>query len=464
MHLYSPPSARQPCVQAATLSRVLHDLQRIAGPEAVVAPPPAWALRDATEWAGVTGRADALVRPPEPEAVAAVVAWCAERGVPVTPRGGGTGFAGGAVPDGGVVLALDRLDAIGAVSIEGRCVRVGAGVTTATVRRLARESGLIFGPDPGAMETSQIGGNIATNAGGPHSLRHGPIRRWLLDVEAVLPDGALVRTGRGLPRESAGYDLAALLCGSEGTLGVVTAATLRLEPAPEAVWTVAAAYPDARAGGEAVLTALASGVPLAALDFLDAPAAAAAHPPFALEPGGFVLLVEIEGTQDAVAAARDDLRSALAPGAVAEVEGRELWRWRESVAHAVAAQRGGKLSDDIAVPVSRLAEMVEGTIAIGERHRLPACSWGHAADGVVHASLLIDRDAPEEVERARAAAEDLFDLALALGGTLSGEHGLGRLKRHRAGDLHAPGVLQALRAIKAALDPAGIMNPGVGAA
>ena len=196
-------------------------------------------------------------------------------------------------------------------------------------------------------------------------------------------------------------------------------------------------YDDAEAGCAAAAAALAEGQQPAVLDFLDRGALAAAG-----RDGGFALLAE----------------GAQLEGATAS---RDIWRWREGIAHAVAAKRGGKLSEDVAVPLPRLAELIEGTVQIGARHGLEACSWGHAGDGISHGAFLIDRADPAQVRAAHDAAEELFDLALSLGGTLSGEHGLGRLKAHRAEEALGPATVAAMRAVKAALDPGGILNPGV---
>jgi FAD/FMN-containing dehydrogenase len=380
--------------------------------------------------------------------------------VPVTPRGGGTGLAGGCVPDGGVVLSLDRLDRVVEVEPEAWRMVVGAGVTTARVRRVAAEHGLHFPPDPGAAESSQIGGNVATNAGGPHTLGFGATRRWVVGVEAVLGTGEVL-DARRLHRDVAPYDLLGLLCGSEGTLGVITEVHLRLLPASTPAPPVLAFYEDAAAGCEAAAAILAEGQQPAVLDFLDAGTLAAAG-----RSGGFALLAEgVErwpGGPGSIAGDRGERRP-RGPGSLeGETRGaRDIWRWREGIAHAVAARHGGKLSEDVAVPLARLAELVDGTVEIGARHGLDACSWGHAGDGISHAAFMLDRDDAGQLRRAHAAAEELFDLALALGGTLSGEHGLGRLKAHRAEAALGAPTVAAMRAVKAALDPRGILNPGV---
>ncbi|MDQ3676014.1 MAG: FAD-binding protein [Actinomycetota bacterium] len=412
-----------------------------------------------------SGRAAALVHPGSAGEVAAVVAWCYEHEVAIVPVGGGSGLAGGAAPlhEDAIAVALDRLRAVRSFEPPLWRMEAEAGVTTATIARLARENGLLFPPDPGAPEDSQLGGTIATNAGGPHTFKYGVTGDWVTGVEVVLAPGELVRVGGPLRKDVAGYDLCALLAGSEGTLGIVTAAWLRFIPAPEARLPVVASYPSAASGAAAVQRVLASGVLPAALEYLDAAtmrAAGRAFPGGRLE--GFVVLAEADGCPAEAERVRAELVEALAEGA-AEVltpEAPPLWRWRDGVSGAVAAVRGTKLSEDIVVPLDRLGEAIEETLAIGVRHGLEACSWGHAGDGNVHATFLLDPD--DEAQRARTdtAAGELFDLAVRLGGSVSGEHGIGVLKAGRLSRQWEPGAIAAHRAIKAALDPKGLFNPG----
>jgi len=331
------------------------------------------------------------------------------------------------------------------------------------VRRLARESGLFFPPDPGGAEQSQIGGNIATNAGGAHAFKYGVTGKWVTGLEAAIPPGELVRTGGPLRKDVAGYDLKALLVGSEGTLGVITAAWLRLLPAPEAVHPVVAFYPDVRAGCDAVLRVVGSGLEASALEYFDAGTLAAAGPsyPGTIPSGtGFMVVAEADGSREEAARLRDELLSVLGEGALAAetTSPAELWRWRDGIAFAVMAKRGGKLGEDIAVPLDRLAEAIEESVALGGRHGLEAVSWGHAGDGNLHTNFLVDPGDPEELARAGRAGEGLFELALRLGGTVSGEHGLGLLKRGHAG--WTPRVAGLQQAIKDAFDPKGLLNPG----
>ena len=420
-------------------------------------------LTDATESRGIKGHAEAVVLPGSTAEVAQVVSWCYERDVPIVPRGGGSGFAGGAVPFGGVVVATDRLARVRAFDPLLWRICVEAGVRTGDLRRIARESGLFFPPDPGAAEQSHIGGNIATNAGGPHAFKYGVTGAWVTGLEAVVPPGEVVTLGGSITKDVAGYDLKSLLVGSEGTLGIVTAAWLRLIPAPEATLPAAAFYPDAAAGCRAIEAVFGSGISAAALDYLDAGTLAisgAAFPGGVPDGSGFLLLAEADGHREEAARVRDELHEALTEGAllVTSPDARELWRWRDGVALAVTSVLGGKISEDVVVPVDRLAEAIEATIEIGARHGLDALSWGHAGDGNLHSTFLVGREDEAARVRGAAATAELFDVAAALGGSVSGEHGLGLVKVGRSGWTPAVEALHAR--VKRTFDPKGLLNPG----
>ena len=452
------------------MQTVAGELERLVGAGGVLSGDTALYLSDATEGRGLRGRADAVALPASAEEVASVVAWCYEHDVPIVPRGGGTGFTAGAVPlAGGVVLSLERLNAVRSFDPLLWRICVEAGVRTADVRRLARENGLLFPPDPGAAEQSQIGGNIATNAGGPHAFKYGVTGAWVTGLEAVVPPGEVVTVGGPVRKDVAGYDLRGLLAGSEGTLGVITAAWLRLLPAPEASLPVVAVYEGATAGCAAIGRVLGNGLQAAALEYLDAGAVAAAGAAF---PGGlpveagFLVVAEADGAADEAARLRDELAAVLGEEALGLVTPRtpadvaELWRWRDGVSIAVSAQRGGKVSEDIVVPLDRLREAVEETVAIGERHGLEACSWGHAGDGNLHATFLVDPRDETELERAERAAGELFELAVRLEGSVSGEHGLGWVKRGRLALQWSPAGVELHARIKQAFDPKNLLNPG----
>jgi FAD/FMN-containing dehydrogenase len=292
---------------------------------------------------------------------------------------------------------------------------------------------------------------------------------WVSGLEAVVPPGRLVTVGGPVRKDVSTYDLRGLLVGSEGTLGIVTAAWLKLLPAPEAALPVAAFYGGADAGCNAIERVVGSGIRAAALEFLDAGTLAAAGASFpAPVPTGaaFLVVAEADGTVAEAAAVRDELAAALAEDALALHEPAAgaavaaLWRWRDGVSIAVTAQRGGKVSEDIVVPLERLREAIAGTTEIGARHDLAAVSWGHAGDGNLHSTFLVARDDEAGLERAEAAAGELFELALALGGSISGEHGLGYVKRAHLARQCDAGTLELLRSIKRAFDPKGLLNPG----
>jgi len=467
----APPDPRTPATAPDALRR---DLARIVGDAHVQAPVArAELLQDATETRGVHGSALAAVLPGSAEEVAAVVRWAAGAGVPIVPRGGGTGFSAGAVPgiaaddEPAVLLATERLTGPPEIRPEAWSATFPAGTVTADLQRRCLEAGLFFAPNPGSAESCLIGGNVATNAGGPRSFKHGPVRAWLSGIEAVLGDGERVRLGGAVRKNVETLDLLGLLCGSEGTLGVVTEVTLKLQPAPEVALPTVAVYADREAGLEAIAAVLACGVVPTALEYLDGPALTSSTAGF---PGGlpdgatFAVLVEALGPEAVAPIEARELAGALtgdalavrAPTDRAEVDA--LWRWRDGVSLAVTAARGGKLSEDLVVPADRLGEALAAIDAIGERLGVPVTSWGHAGDGNLHATVLVDRDDAAELRRAEEAAHAMLEVPHRLGGALTGEHGIGLVKRDAAAALD-PALLRAQRAVKDALDPAGIMNP-----
>jgi glycolate oxidase subunit GlcD len=436
---------------------------------AEIVPPSAAYLADQTEARGLRGQAAAVALPRTAEEVAEVVAWCYANGVPVVPRGGGTGYAGGAVPTGGgIVLALERLNRVRSFDPLVWRIEVEAGLSTAELRRVAREGGLLFAPDPGAAEQSQIGGNIATNAGGPHAFKYGVTGAWVTGLEVVVPPGDLVRLGGPLRKDVAGYDLKHLLIGSEGTLGVITAAWLRLTPAPEAAWPVIGFFDGVQGGVAAIERVVGSGLPAAAIEYVDSETMryAGATFPGEVPAGAFAVLAEADGSIDEAARVRRDLLEVLgeealvlyAPETPSEIAA--LWRWRDGLALVVDAQRGGKASEDIAVPLDRLGEAIQESLEVGRRLGVPACSWGHAGDGNLHTTFLLAAGDDRELALAPQLSAALFELALSLGGTISGEHGVGFVKRNWLERQLGPRVFELHTAVKRAFDPQNLLNPG----
>jgi FAD/FMN-containing dehydrogenase len=371
--------------------------------------------------------------------------------------------------DGGIVLALDRLDRVRQFDPLLWRLHVEAGVKTGAVHALARDNGLMFAPDPGAAEQSQIGGNIATNAAGPHAYKYGATGTWVTGLEAVVPPGEVVSVGGPIRKDVAGYDLKSLLIGSEGTLGIVTAAWLRLLPAPEVTLPVAAFHPDVSSGCEAILRVVGSGIGATAVEFLDGETLACAGQSFdgPLPDGaGFLVVAEADGSAAEAVRLQEELIEALGEGAVAvaapatreEIE--TLWRWRSGLAFAVLARRGLALSEDIVVPLDRLEEAIAETAEIGRRHDLIGLSFGHAGDGNLHSTFLFSPESDDERARAWRACEDLVDLAVRLGGSISGEHGTGWLKRGQLEKQWPPRAVELHEAIKRTFDPKGLLNPG----
>jgi glycolate oxidase subunit GlcD len=462
---------RQAGLYAETMN--VHDaalraaLTRIVGEPHVLDVPAASPYNhDATIAGGLRGQARLAVRPGSTAEVSEVVRTLYERGVPIVPRGGGSGLAGGAVPSpGSVVCSLERMTAVRELSPRTWRMEVEAGLTTAHVHRLARENGLLFPPDPGASQQSQIGGNVATNAGGPHAFKYGATRDWVTGIEAVLAGGEIVRLGGACRKDVGGYDLRALLIGSEGTLGVITAVSLRLIPAPQAAVALVAFLDDQARGCEAILDVLACGVVPAAVDFLDAftlRCAAGGYPGQVPRQARFALLIEVDGEGEEGRAQERDLREALDDSCVLldRPAPRELWRWRESINGVVAGVRGGKVGEDVVVPVERLADLLQGFAAIASANGLDSCAWGHGADGNVHANLLMDPTSERDRRAVERVGDQLLDLVVGMGGAISGEHGLGLIKSGQLSKQWDATALRLHAQVKRTFDPKGLFNPG----
>jgi glycolate oxidase subunit GlcD len=455
---------------AVASTAVIHaELRRLIGAEHVLeAPRESPYNSDASRRRGLEGRADAVVLPGDAQQVAALVRWCYDHDVPLIARGGGTGLTGGAVPtDGGVVCSLERLRGVRELEPALWRMQPEAGVSTRHVQRLARENGLFFGPDPGASEQSQIGGNVATNAGGPHALKYGVTGSWVTGVEVALAPGELVTLGGSSRKDVAGYDLKSLLVGSEGTLGVITAVRLRLLPAPETQVALVVFLRSRADGCAAILDVFAAGLQPAALDFADGEAlaiVAGGYPGGELPAdAGFALLAELDGTREQAEAEREalvELLDAVALAIHAPTDVAALWRWRDGFNGVISAERGAKVSEDVGFPLERLQEGLEGFAEIAARHGLRSCAFGHGGDGNVHATVLVDPAEAHELDAAQAAGEELFALVRTLGGSVAAEHGVGWLKRGLLESQWDARAVELHEQIKHAFDPKGLLNPG----
>jgi glycolate dehydrogenase FAD-linked subunit len=448
---------------------VLGDLRR-ALPGITVAAPQAHHLHDVgSELRGIRGSSSAVILPRDAEQVQEAVACCYARDLPIVSRGGGSGLAGGAVPEGGaVVLDLSGLDRFRSFEPEQLRMHVEAGVRTSEVQRRARENGLLFPPDPGAAEQSTIGGNVATNAGGPHAFRYGSTGAWVNEIEAVIANGERIVVGGPSRKWVEGLDLKSLLVGSEGVLGVITAIRLRLAPAPEAAFPVVAVFASEQEGCAAVQGLVASGIACSVLDFADADAFGPLRDSLGAEsvPAGFLLLMEVDGSASEASLLRQELLESVAATAVwtfAPLDQggiRSLWRWRDEMSMRLASIYGGKVSEDIVVPVERLGEAIAGVRQIGRRLGLQTACWGHAGDGNLHAALFAaDADA-DQLALARSGGGEVLAMSRDLGAGLSGEHGIGLFKREAMESTTPPPLAALLHGVRAAFDPKGLFNPG----
>ena len=413
---------------------------------------------------------EADIRVDAPEQVGKVLRLANEHRVPVTTRGGGTSLTGSASPAaGGWVLLLDGLDRF-EIDPANHLARAGAGTIVKDLQDRAREHRLLYRPDPSPLRHCTIGGNIACNAGGMRCVKYGVTRDYVVSLRGYLPTGEAVSWGRDLKKFATGYNLRDLWIGSEGTLGVVTGATLRLIPAPETTWNLLAAFPDERAALEAAVRLTRDGPRPAILEFLDRPSVRGAEqafgePIFAGTPGRSLLLVQLDGSRAAVAADRDallawarDHAEAFRPAPDEEAAER-LWEIRRTCSSAMFELGDSKLNEDVVVPLDRQVELVELVERLRRNHRVAIGVFGHAGDGNLHVNIMHHRDDAEESRRAREALGELMEGVVGLGGAISGEHGVGLAKtpflRLQLGEAE----LAAMRRIKEALDPHGILNP-----
>jgi glycolate oxidase len=417
------------------------------------------------------GRPDAVVFPASAEEVAGVLRLADDLGVPVIPRGSGTNLSGGTIPHrGGIVLVLTRMNKVKEISEADLVAVCEPGVRTIELAQAAAAKGLLYPPDPGSQTTATIGGNVAECAGGLRALKYGVTRDYVLGVEAVLPTGEIIRSGGRLVKDVAGYDLRRLLCGSEGTLAVMTELTLRLMPAPEASGYGMAYFPDLAAAARAVSRVLASGVLPVTLEFLDRVCIGAVedYARIGLDTAAGALL--IFGQDGSPGVIEHDLKrmaqACAAEGAtsirIAESEqaAAEVLEARRAALPSLSRLEPLTLLEDATVPRSRIAEMVEYVQQVAERHEIKIGTFGHAGDGNLHPTAVLDPADEKAIHRARAAFDEIFARAIELDGTITGEHGVGMVKlRYLERQLGAD-HMALLRRIKKAFDPNGILNPG----
>ncbi len=415
---------------------------------------------------------DVAVLPESTEEVAAAVRIAAEYRVPVVPRGMASGLAAASVPfSGGIALSLTRMNRILELDEVNRTVRVEAGIITADLQAWVEARGLFYPPDPSSNKHSTIGGNIACNAGGPRCLKYGVTGDYVMGLTVVLPDGRILQTGGKAIKNVVGYDLTSLFVGSEGTLGVITEALLKLVAKPTSVRTALAEFSSLDDASRTVNAILAAGVVPATLELMDETAIAcieeAMHLGLPLDVEA-MLIIETDGSdEEAVRREMEVVERVCRENGARQVmvardekERAQLWRARRSVSPSLARKAPNKLGEDITVPRSAIPEAVRRIKEISARHGLPIVVFGHAGDGNLHPNILFDKRDPEQWAKVEVMAGEIFGVALDLGGTLSGEHGVGVLKRPYMERALGPVSIDVQRRIKEAMDPLNIMNPG----
>lgn len=415
---------------------------------------------------------DLVLKPQSTQEVAAIMKLAHKYRIPVVARGLGTGRTGGSVPvEGGLVLCLDEMNQILELDDQNLMLTVEPGVKTQDIYQFCAERGLFYPPDPSSLKQSTIGGNIAENAGGPRAVKYGVTGDYVMGLEVVLADGSVLQTGGKMIKNVTGYDLTRLFVGSEGTLGIITRAILRLIPMPKIRRTAQALFDSLDGACAAVSRSIKSGAIPAAAELMDQISieAVAKFRNIELDPRVKAgVIFEFDGDSEAGLDAQigEAERLCAECGSVqfriakTKEEEDELWSLRRGMSSAIAALAPNRIAEDISVPRAALPEIVKRLREIAARYGLQLAVFGHAGDGNLHPSLLADLNAPGEKEKVEQAVGEIFQAALAVGGTLSGEHGIGLTKKDYLADALGETGMAAIRSIKKALDPAGILNPG----
>ncbi|RTR32322.1 glycolate oxidase subunit GlcD [Robertmurraya yapensis] len=414
---------------------------------------------------------DAVVSPRNTEEVSELVKICNENKIPIVPRGTGTNLCGGTCPtEGGIVFLFKHMNQILELDLDNLTMTVQPGVITLDVIKKAEANGLFYPPDPGSMKSSTIGGNISENSGGLRGLKYGVTRDYVMGLEIVMANGDIIRTGGKLAKDVAGYDLTRLYVGAEGTLGIITEAILKLVPIPETKKTILALYEDLEAAARTVSKIIANKIIPATLEFLDQPTIAAVEDYVKIglpTEAKAVLLIEQDGSPEQVekdmAKIADICRSEQAVSvqmAKTVEEAEALTTARRTALSAIARIKPTTILEDATVPRSEIAKMVKAINEIAEKYNLPICTFGHSGDGNLHPTVPTDARNKEEMERVEQAFEEIFIKAIELGGTITGEHGVGVVKAPYLELKLGKAGIAAMMAIKNGLDPNNIMNPG----
>ena len=411
---------------------------------------------------------DMVAFPLTSDEVQAIVLLCNIHKIPLTPRGRGTGTAGGSIPEqGGVALSLERMLRIIVVDPANRVIVTEPGVLNQTVQDTVRPHGFFWPPDPSSAAYSSIGGNLATSAGGPHAVKYGTTRDHVLGVKAVTGKGEEIKTGCYTTKGVVGYDLTRLLIGSEGTLAVITEATLKLTPLPQAIGGLVAHFRDVSSCAAAIVSIMSLPQVPSALEFLDKGSLnliRSRSPEILPDDSAAMLMIEVDGSSREVNETSIAILSACQNEGLLQAERVSdtvnLWRMRKALSPLLRDIAPKKINEDVVVPVSTLPEFLNGLTKLSSQHKVSNVNFGHAGNGNIHVNLLVDPDNTEEMDRAEKCLNEIFDLVISLNGTLSGEHGIGREKRAYIDREIDATTMNLMKSIKQVFDPNNILNPG----
>jgi glycolate oxidase subunit GlcD len=450
---------------------LIADLRALLGDEAVATDEATKEAHSGDKWFA-SHEPDVVVFPQNTAGVSRLLQFANEQKIAVTARGAGYGYVGGCVPvTGGIVLSLARMNRIKEINFEDAIAIVEPGVVTGELQEAVRARRLFYPPDPASLHDCSIGGNVATNAGGPRCLKYGVTRHYVTGLEVVLATGELLRTGGRVHKNKTGFDLIGLFVGSEGLLGVVTEITLRLLPLPPARATLSASFatmPEAAAAVQVIFAAGSLPSSLEIADQFTLEAARRDRGSGVIPAGNAHLLVDVDGQPESVAAEAAALKSLLARRkpislslATDEAGSEQLWALRREFSNSLRATGLTKLNQDIVVPRSRLVELAEFAARLQARHGFPVATFGHAGDGNIHVNIMADRyQEPAVRDRVERALDELFTQVLAWGGVITGEHGIGLAKKRWWPEATSETSRDLHRRLKQALDPNGILNPG----
>jgi glycolate oxidase len=419
---------------------------------------------------GIEVSPSAVVWPKSTEDVVRIMKYAYERSIPVVPRGAGTGVTAGAVASkGAIILSLEKMRKTIEVDSGNLSVLCEPGVINGKLQRELEWMGLFYPPDPASMDFCTIGGNVAENAGGPRGLKYGVTRDYVMEIEAVLPNGEIIKTGVRTAKGVVGYDLTRLLTGSEGTLSIFTKIRLKVLPLPEEVITLLAIFSDLEASGNAVTKIISSRIIPRTLEFMDHEAIASveSYKPVGLPEGAeAVLLIELDGHPTTITKEAEKIADICQQlgGEIRMAEDdlarNQLWASRRAISPALYQIKPTKINEDIVVPRSKVTEMLKRLRRLSEESGIRIVNFGHAGDGNIHVNIMVDKSIQEEYEKGLSLVKKLFQETLSLGGTISGEHGIGLTKSRYIGMELSGRELEIMKSIKKVFDPTNILNPG----